>query len=251
MLPDFLSNQSRPKETFSSVVNRKGKRDMNDNGTHEPRFFRLTQLTLLIAAVLLTTSCFEEKRIIWSSDGSLAAILEKGGLHLADADGFTTERLLDDVKRPVWVPHSRQLMTVRAREVGSWDEVAAALSPARQAYLTAMAEVMRTEFLEWPGETDDFESSTWKTLTEGEIGATILYIRDYRSQQVREKLGSEWENLQDSDFTIYRAQIIEIQGGSSNASEVLFESLDDIHNLRISPDGGAFAENSKIPPSYT
>ena len=229
------------------VGDQKGKPEMNIRRARKPRSFRLTQITLLLAAVLLTTSCFEEKRIVWSSDGSLAAILEKGGLHLADGDGFTSERVLDDVKRAVWVPHSRQLMTVRAREVGSWDEVAAALSPASQAYLTAMAEVMRTEFLEWPGETDDFESSTWKTLTEGEIGEAILYIRDYRSQQVREKLGSEWENLQDSEFTIYRAQIIEMQGGSANASEVLFESLDDIHNLRISPDGGAFAYVSKMP----
>jgi len=220
---------------------------MNDNGTHEPRFFRLTELTLLIAAVLVTTSCFEEKRIVWSSDGSLAAVLEEGGLYLADGEGFTSQRVLDDVKRALWVPDSRWLLTVRAREVGSWDEVAASLSPARQAYLTAMAEVMRTEFLAWPGETDDFESSTWKYLTEGEIGAAILYVRDYRSQGVREKLEDEWENLQDSDFTIYRAQIFEVQGGRVNAGEVLFESLDDLHSLRISPDGRAFAYVSQMP----
>lgn len=96
---------------------------------------------IALLLILLLAGCLE-KHVVWSPDGSRAAVIARDGLRLCDPEGTLTPLLLPGVYQAAWLGDSRRLVVARKRNVDSWTPIAAVLGPERAAAIAAQAEAV-------------------------------------------------------------------------------------------------------------
>ncbi len=201
---------------------------------------RIWMVMGLTVTVALLVGCIE-KRVDWSPDGRWATVIgHEGALHISDGDGNLSKRIAPTVRRVAWFPDSRHFLALRDVEAKTWDEAATVLSPELTEKLIAAARRMSDELLAFEGDLDDFEPST-ETVSEAEMIAVALYVRDYLADTVREKLGEKWDEFQDMSAAIQTLQTVEVRNGSAQLGSIVFQTLEDVGHPRISPDGAYVA----------
>ena len=71
----------------------------------------LRAILLLLIAVIV--GCDPEQLVVWSPDGSKAAVIGPDGLHIADPGGKLTPLLVKDVRKIAWFADSHRVAAVR------------------------------------------------------------------------------------------------------------------------------------------
>ncbi|MDG2123397.1 MAG: hypothetical protein P8J87_06860, partial [Verrucomicrobiales bacterium] len=99
------------------------------------------------------------KRVVWSSDGGVAAVHGGDGLYLADAGGEISERWLAGECVFDWVPGSRRLVVATVTEEATWEGLAGQLEDTVRGAVKAEAERLMV-WLESGGNREDAKNLT-------------------------------------------------------------------------------------------
>jgi hypothetical protein len=192
----------------------------------------------VIALVLLGTGCLEQ-RVVWSPDGSRAAVIGDNGLYLADADGRISGTLVADVHLAIWLTDSRQLLLARERKVSKWDEVAPLLGDYRAVVETKARDIA-----------EHSSGDTWsKQVEASKISGSLLKLclRDRFPEAMHARLSADdASKLESENVEIDEIVRAHTEGTGVVVDGVRYSGYGKIQDLRLSPDGDAvvFAEDS-------
>lgn len=196
-------------------------------------------MTLVLVAFTLC-GCIP-RRLFWSPDGQHAAIIAEDGLRLCDAAGKLTDVVAKDVELVAWLPDSRRFIAECSTKAATWAEAAMALSPERRDALIKLADPLRKEALAYSGDWDKFKPKVAAEMSDGELAALLLYVRDHHQQGLPEKLGEKWKDIEKATAEVHALQVYELSNAGAAPGQVLTRTLDSIGELRLSPDGRALA----------
>src|SRR5881394_1964967 len=101
---------------------------------------KTTLRAILLLLVAVIAGCDPEQLVVWSPDGSKAAMIGADGLHIADPAGKLTPLLVKDVRKVAWFGDSHRVAAVREVKTASWKEATKYLEPERAARLEAEGE---------------------------------------------------------------------------------------------------------------
>jgi hypothetical protein len=208
---------------------------------------RLTRLLAATACTLAIAGCVPE-RVVWSPDGTQAAVLADDGLHLSTLDGTLSPILAPQnhplqVKAAAWLPDGHHLVVTHDENLATWKEIAAAFPQESKALIANTEELtkVRTALLQAaPNSSDDFA----KAIPQGSDDDkwAVLYLRDNEADIVRPKFGDNWKALADFTAADEVAQLLTLHDNTADASPSLFHGHTDlIYTLRVSPTGKAIA----------
>ena len=179
--------------------------------------------------VLLLAGCLE-KHVVWSPDGSRAAVIARDGLYLCDTDGKLTPLLLPGVYQAAWLGDSRRLVVARKRKADTWTLIAAALGPERAAAVAAQAEALWKR-LEAGG--------AWGILTKGEgekkePALLKVFLRERYGEALRAKVSAgDWDELKSKQGEINELMVARLEDGKIQPGTSLHEGLDEVRDIRV------------------
>src|SRR5271157_4687319 len=76
-----------------------------------------------VSGLLLLTSGCGVQRVVWSPDGTRAAVMGEQGLYFSDAEGKLSGLLVSNVEMAEWFPDSHKLALVRGDKTQSWADL--------------------------------------------------------------------------------------------------------------------------------
>ena len=200
---------------------------------------RCLAATALAAVALLLAGCWRD-RLVWSPDGTRAAIITDEGLHLCAADGKLTPLLAPGVYRAAWLADSQRLVLARSRRLPDYAALAAALGPRRTKALATKAEVVWQQVLASP-------RGEFNVLIEpdDDLGAIVVYLREHHGAALREKQSEDPKNdpkeLEAFAADWHSLVVARLVGDRLEIGATLSEGLAKIHDLRPAPDSSAAA----------
>jgi hypothetical protein len=213
-------------------------------------------LAVLALFAFLVAGCVPE-RVVWSPDGTQAAVLGSDGLHLCDPDGKIGPLLVPEVWRVAWLPDGKHLLVAVVGNYAHWNEIAKD-SGVRELPADDIARV-KAALISSSGGMDEvkaFESSPMD-LPGDQRDRALIYLRDNGGD-----LPAPARELLDKlpDGRIYApvlCRIYEISGNSVNPGPIVYFGRNNrTLELRISPDGAyvaitsaTYENNSKEQPS--
>jgi hypothetical protein len=220
---------------------------------------KLLALLLASAASLTLAGCLDDGEfIVWSHDGSRAAVIAHGDLYLCDGYGKFSQVMTGDPPHAVkaqalegltvsWMPDSKRLVLVTQRQVGTWAAGAPLLPPARQKWIIANAPKVREELLAYEGKLDQFAPKSipdWGRWGNGDLEPTLMYLRDQGDKALDAKLGGNV--LRDMKANVYVLAICDPLVSPARI-ETITESLVAIMGSRVAPSGNTVAFVSGDP----
>jgi hypothetical protein len=200
-----------------------------------PRFL----LSVCAAAALAVTGCLPEKRIVWSPDGSRAAVATPNGLFFVDRTGVVQKpRLKGSATLCHWMPDGRRLAVVHVSQEVSWEALAGILPQVEREGIMAFAAEVHRRILEFTGDWDAFDLGKGDNESSETAAAALLYLRDHDAGQIREKIGPDkWKDLQDLDISIHTLQIFGLDGDALEPGQILWRSLYSLRQPLVDPQG--------------
>lgn len=205
----------------------------------EWRLTGIRKTAWLPVALMLTLlgGCLE-KHLVWSPDGKRAAVIAKDGLHLCDPEGKMSPLLLPDVDQVAWFSDSQRLAVSRVRNVGDWASVARVLGNERAAAVAAEADEISSK-LEAGGQWDILTTATKKNKSQSLVD---VFLRDRHGEALRAKLSpGDWESLKSAQVEMADLVIARLDGDQIRPGTVLYESVEKIEDIRVSPGDRAIA----------
>ncbi len=196
------------------------------------------RIIMLILPMSLAAGCLPEKRIIWSPDGSKAAVVAANGLYFVDDKGKVLEpRLKSGHMQCDWFPDGRRLAVIHTVKATKWSQIAELFSAEEVTSIKRDATALHERMLKYEGDSKKFDLDPDDKLPAGRQLATLLYVRDHDSDGLREKYGEEWDNIEKMDVSVYHLQVFELAADSLEPGEVLLRSLEQMVRPRIDPTG--------------
>jgi hypothetical protein len=191
----------------------------------------------LALGLVLFAGCLE-KNLVWSPDGSRAAVLGQEGLYLCDPAGQLSPVLVPGAYRVAWLGDSAQLVVARSHETGSWSEIARAIGPEQAGVLVARAESIWQQVQ---------AGGLWSVLTM-ELGGkehaqlTKIYLRERYGEALRAKVdGGEWDGIKSKKTELHELVMARIDGGKIILGTRLHEGMDKVVEIRLAPGDRAVA----------
>jgi len=201
-----------------------------------------TRPLILSFCAALLAGCLPKKRIVWSPDGSMAAVITDRDLRFIDAEGAVLPmRLSGTVGQCAWFSDGKRIAAVLSRNAETWDDVAQALTDGQQAFIKEYAAQAKQAILAYQGDWKDFEFSQKQPCSTSLEVALMMYLRDKLSEGLPEKLGDEWEGVRKIELSISDLQVFTLEGATPAPGPVLATSIDDITRPNVSPDGNFVA----------
>jgi hypothetical protein len=197
---------------------------------------------ITVAAVcFLMTGCVA-RRIAWSPDGAHAAIFAGDGLHLCDPTGALSETLLRGDGMGEWFSDSRRLAVVSVVPEQSWQSMQELLSTQDSERVAQAGKTVLEELKAGHSADDAFTALTG--FDDGELQAVALYLT--HSEGTKEAVGTNWDALQkkETDASVLQIRIGTLDGldaGKMSFGPPLVNSLRNITDIRVSPNGSAVA----------
>lgn len=187
----------------------------------------------LVAGAGLLAGCIP-KNIIWSPDGKTAALLSSEGLYLCDSNGVLSSLVATDVVAAAWYPDSSRLAVARTAKQNSWRVLVALLPPERRARIEREADQVLTALK---------AGKTLEQAAEGIVPSDgeAIGLKLKETPGAREVLGTNWAEVEKSAPGWQAVQVINTAAAKPLPSPPLVCELDEIKELRISPDGQSLA----------
>ena len=195
------------------------------------------KILIVSMSALLVAGCLPEKRIVWSPDGSRAAVLGDDGLRIATPDGKLSDLLIPDARRAAWFADGRRMLVILSNKRAKWAEVEPELSTEDRTRITELAQVLRTQVLAHTGSPDTFEPKFSMPTTPGQVVASAMYVRDKMPEGMAEKLGDHWKDVEKFEMDLRRAVVFTIDGDRAIEGAKLVTSVDDLQEPSVSPSG--------------
>ncbi|HWL94158.1 MAG TPA: hypothetical protein VNT79_11555, partial [Phycisphaerae bacterium] len=116
--------------------------------------------------LILLTGCVPEKRVVWTADGTRAAVIAHDAVHLIDGEGgILKPRIPVKEGRCAWTRDGKRLVVAHGVEVGGWKEIDEILTAEQRASIAAHAKELKPRVLAYEGDWKDFEFNPGKTLS--------------------------------------------------------------------------------------
>jgi len=204
----------------------------------------LAWLIFVAACLILMIGCVPE-RVVWSPDGTRAAILGDDGVYVCDADGKIGPMVAPVGPVVEWMPDGKGLVALHDETFATWNDVAAAF-PAQSKALAADSETLgkvREDLLAAasPGRSaDDFD----KVIKPGNADKrcwAVMYLRDHEADALRTKLGDRWQALADTTYQSTVVRVYTLHNDKAEPGPILWHGVDKLFSLRVSPTGRAVA----------
>jgi hypothetical protein len=201
-------------------------------------------ILLMLMAVML--GCDPEQVVVWSPDGSKAAVIGTDGLHISDPAGKLTPLLVKDIRKVAWFSDSHRIAAVREVKIGGWKEATKYLEPERVATLEAEGEKFFKTMMAQTGPLDEWAQKMLESPdgpNYGDFVAMILYVGERHADELKKKLTEdEWKKLQEGEgVTIMLIQMYELSGSEAKEGLVLGSTFSKVTELRPSPSGKVLA----------
>ena len=200
-------------------------------------------LGMMLLAVVMG-GCVPE-RVVWSPDGSRAAVLGEDGLHVCDADGNLGPVLSPKVIAAQWMPDGKGVVVDEEEELKTWKEVQAAFPDEVDRVVNRQREeAVRAALVGFTGDWGDMKGELEKktSLEDKEVTWNLMALRDQDDGTLQKQLGDHWGAVAAMTFGADAVRIYHIDGGEVTAGSVLrYMFTEGMHELRISPDGRAVA----------
>lgn len=195
-----------------------------------------------LAIVFSFSACGPQKKLEWSADGSRAALISKGRLYICNQAGQLKGPLADSVGRATWFPDSLRIAVAETRELDKWEELVK-IAPAEfdEKKIISAARDLREELITYDGDLDNFKPSNSRRLSMQQWMAAALYLSLQDDQRLRKKFGDKWKDFDQIKVAVSTVLLISATDDPANKRVPLFSTLNDIVDLRVSPDGGAVA----------
>lgn len=201
-----------------------------------------TKPLILSLVVSLLAGCFPKKRIVWSPDGGMAAVITDRDLRFINADGgILPLRLSGPVGQCAWFADGKRIVAVQSTKTKTWGALSKCLTEQQVRVITDFAKEIRPRIMSYQGKWDDFELSDRKHLPTSVEVAAMIYLRDEISDGLREKLGDEWEGLEKLELDVSDLRVFTLYGDTLKPGAKLATSIDDITRPNVSPDGNFVA----------
>lgn len=198
---------------------------------------RLPLATLATALVVLLAGCLE-KHLIWSPDGTRAAAIAKDGLHFCDPDGKMTPLLMPGVCEAAWLGDSQGLVVARQRKAADWASIVRSIGPERAGKVATQAQAVWNQW-EKDGRWGVFPEVSGKKEDQPALN---IFLCENHGEALRAKLGADkWNDFRSKEAVINDVMRARIAGDQVQPGTVLHECLENIDDIRISPDGRAVA----------
>jgi hypothetical protein len=174
------------------------------------------------------------QRVVWSPDGTRAAVLGEQGLYFSDAEGKVSGLLVSNVAMAEWFPDSHKLALVRSDKTQSWADLQTHLraedrDPIIQEGQTVLKELNA--------------GHDWKAALKAvdHADAVALYLKG--AEGVKEKAGADWAELDRKEISVYELYVGTISGDQVTLGAALVQTLQQPLplGLRVSPAGTAIA----------
>ncbi len=215
-------------------------------------------LAPLALMVLLLGGCFDSNRIeeiyAWPPDGKWASVVKRDqeeGLLLCDAEGNLSAPLVPGVTRVAWLSDSQRMVLARSHEESKWSPIARAMSQTRAEALVAQAlatwQKLQTGS-SWGGDTGVASLFAGRHF---EWNLICIYLREHYGEILHSKLDADqWEEVAKRTVKIHRLVMarIESAGDKIAIGTQLYEGIDEISNVRVSPDDKAIAFVTLLEP---
>jgi hypothetical protein len=187
---------------------------------------------MLGLTILGLSGCLEERKLIWSPDGTRAAVIVPGsGLRLTDAKGTITPVLVPDAIDLAWAPDSRSAAVILRHSFASWKEALPSVPEAEA------RQVEREAGKTW----ERLQSGAdWKKLS-GEIAGfpnVQVCLRDAHAAEIKARFPDVWKSVQNSTVNLHTLVSGALTDLGIDLPVTLRRGLGEIGQIRISPSGG-------------
>jgi hypothetical protein len=191
-------------------------------------------LVLALAGLLLLTSGCGARRVVWSPDGTRAAVLGEQGLYFSDPDGKLSGVLVSNVAMAEWFSDSHRLALVRGAKAQSWADLQAHLRPEDRDQIVQQGQTVLRELN---------AGNDWKAALNAFDHADAIAIYLKGVDGVKEKAGVDWTDLNQKEVSIYELHVGTISGDQVTLGPALVQTLQQPlpEGLRVSPAGNAIA----------
>jgi hypothetical protein len=197
---------------------------------------RTCLLALGAGGLLVLASGCDVQRIVWSPDGTRAAVLGDRGLYLCDTQGNLSGLLASNVAMAGWFSDNRRLALIFKTSYGSWPDLERHLdAPDRERIArhaqTALANLNAGRDFDAAVNTDD--------LGDNEQHAVAVYLKG--AEGIR-KWVSDWEAFEKRETDLYELRAGTVSNGEVTLGPAWFRTLTEpaaSPMVRVSPGGTA------------
>lgn len=187
----------------------------------------------LLSVFVILVGCVTARRIVWSPDGSRAAVLTEQGLYLSDSAGNLSGLLVSNVTDAAWFSDSQRLALVREESYTNWNDLDSMLPPETQQAVRNLADVLLPRIQS--GSSKDKLNDGLDAEKSQLVDAALLYLCGKHEMEVRKVMDYKTNEVQKSELMCL--QLARVNGASIELGKVLVRELAAMGGTRISPDG--------------
>lgn len=199
----------------------------------------LVLLALALAALCVLPGCVPE-RVVWSPDGSRAAVIASDGLRLCDPNGKLGEPLLPgQIQRVAWLPDGKHLVVVRTAVCPTWNDVVQLVPGYSQRIRDSAA--ARVKLVAAGGDEAALQNpDNWNTADQARL--MVLYLRD-KDPTLRKDLADHWDKIADLSYDIPVCEVYDLSSGEARkqGQTLMHGPMNWSMEVRPSPTGAAVA----------
>jgi hypothetical protein len=184
-----------------------------------------------------------EKRLVWSPDGSRAAVVAKDGLRLCGPDGALSGLLAPGVYLAAWAGDAQHMVLAQHGDLNDSASIASALGQARAEAIAAKAENIWRQ-LKAGRPPDDVGKDEGSDIT-----AEIVFLRERHGSDLPALLGKQWDDIAKQPATLSFLVAARVSGDRLEMGPVLYRETAEITEIRPSPGGRFVAFTVGIDPN--
>lgn len=206
------------------------------------------------AIAIIVAGCIP-KRYEWSPDGKWMTVVSNDGLRIADAQGNLVPGVAEGVGVATWFGDSKRLLVVRKELEPTWNALVPYLSAGEIKAIADAGEHAREALMTYDWTAPN--ARTWENFTDAlkrqEKQAKLdthfddafslaigLYVRDHADKDLKQRIPPvRWKELSDLVQPVAFVQICDVSASGPAAGPTLMTTLNDVHELRVSPTGRA------------
>ncbi len=201
----------------------------------------LKTAALTVLTVFCLTACEDPRRVSWSPDGSLAAVIGGDGLRISDSEGK-----LGDAKPGVelvnWFADNRHLLTVEYEKLNTWDAVRKVENPDDLRVVMDTAAKILLQSKNYKGKTDKASIDKFGESVKDLPFTTeaVFYLRENKDKEMTANLGDWWTSVKGTvDVGVHKVHSYDVGNKTFSEDKMFYQTMRDLKEVRLSPNGRA------------